>query len=138
MKLRLIIGSLVTAGGLLAGQGVAQAAPNNQESFLFSSPNGSDTTTVVATGVYDGVGKDKVVSETLEEGRNGRFTGVSNDRLVFEEGKLFVRFNTTGRTTFDEETCAVRGSGRVTYRITGGTRQRQRDRLGHLGLRLRG
>jgi len=120
MKLRLIVGALVSVVSLLAGSGAALAVHNTQE-FLLNSVEGTEKTTVIAVGVFNGVGKDVVISDQFNEGSNGRFTFVSRDKFVFDEGRLFVRVEGAGRTTFNEETCAGRGSGRASYRITGGT-----------------
>lgn len=121
MKLRLIVGALVSVVSLLAGSGAALAEHNTQE-FLLNSPQGTETTTVTAVGVFNGVGEDVEVSGRFNEGRNGRFTFVARDKFVFDEGNLFVRIEGAGRILFNEETCAGRVSGRVSYRITGGTR----------------
>ncbi len=113
MKLRLIVGALVTVVSLLAGSGAALAEHNTQE-FLLNSPEGSTKTTVTAVGVFNGVGRDVVISDQFNEGSDGRFTFVSRDKFVFDEGRLFVRIEGAGRTAFNEETCSGRGSGRAT------------------------
>lgn len=120
MKLRLIICALVSVVGLLVGSQPALAGPTSQE-FLLNTPNGSEKTTVIAVGVFNGVGEDVAISEREKEGPNGRFTFVARDKFVFGEGSLFVRIEGAGRVRFNEETCAGRGSGRASYRFTGGT-----------------
>ena len=120
MKLRLMVGALVTVVSLLAGSGAALAEQNTQ-AFLLNSPQGSETTTVTAVGVFNGVGREEEVSSRFNEGRNGRFTFAIKDSFVFKEGNLFLSIRGAGRTVFNEETCAGRGSGRASYRITNGT-----------------
>lgn len=121
-KMRLA-GTMVLAVALVGGPALsAQAAPgNNKQQFFLNSPEGSNKTTVTATGVFNGVGKDVAVNETFEEGDNGKFTFTGEDKFVFKQGKLFLSLEGKGRFKFDEANCSGRGEGQGSYDITGGT-----------------
>ena len=118
MKFRFVIGTLTVALVLAGTSSPALAAEGGDQQFLLVVPEGTTKGDVVATGVFDGTGREKVVTEEFEE--DG--TGTVVTKFVFDEGKVFLTVEITSSTfEFDEETCAGSGTATGTYAITGGT-----------------
>ncbi|MCA1684331.1 MAG: hypothetical protein LC708_04325, partial [Actinobacteria bacterium] len=104
--LKSLVGTVVAVGTLALSGGAATAESGSQQ-FLLNSVDDSRRTTVIATGVFDGVGRDVVVDETFQQGPNGTFSFTSEDRFVFgRQGSLFVSIAGQGTSTIDEENCS--------------------------------
>lgn len=118
MRARVFGSAIVVAMALMGGlAGPAWAASNNQTFTIFFQGSGTSEPpgTVVASGVINGAGTDKTVSDS----QSG-----SVERLDFPgQGTLFITTTNDPNQTqsFDPRTCVGTFSGTGTWRITKGT-----------------